>query len=254
VLYCHGGGWDSGNKVYYCLLGRTLRKNHITTVNINYTLYPSGSVEDMILDVKSAVEWVKKNIHNYGGDPSKIYLLGHSAGAHLLAQYLCINSMSTLQERDLKYTNYFSNWKASDLDSLQIAGFIGLSGVYDMDNHLVYEKKRGVEWISRMTQTMNGIENFQLHSPMRQISKLKSVKLPKIYLRHGEYDGTVPYESSTLFFNELKKHSAAEFFDMKVYPQMNHTDPIFNLMDDTYQHHPILLQDILQIVTASESK
>jgi hypothetical protein len=65
-----------------------------------------------------------------------------------------------------------------------------------MDNHLVYEKKRGVEWISRMTQTMSGIEKFKLHSPMRQIAKLKSVKLPKIYLRHGEYDGTVPYESS----------------------------------------------------------
>jgi acetyl esterase/lipase len=230
-------------------LGRTLRKKNITTVNINYTLYPIGTVEEMVLDVKRAVEWVKHNIHNYGGNPSKIYLLGHSAGAHLLAQYLCINSLSA-QERECfpEYTNYFSNWKTSEMDSTQIAGFIGLSGVYDMDNHLVYEKKRGVEWISRMTQTMNGIEKFKTHSPMRQISKLKSVKLPKIYLRHGEYDGTVPYESTTLFYNELKKHSASDLFDVKVYPQMNHTDPIFNLMDDTYQHHSVLLEDILQIV------
>jgi len=105
-----------------------------------------------------------------------------------------------------------------------------------------------------MTQTMNGEEKFQTHSPMRQIAKLKSVKLPKIYLRHGEYDGTVPYESSTLFFHELKKHSASELFDVKVYPQMNHTDPIFNLMDDTYKHHSFLLDDILQIIIGGEEK
>jgi len=118
-------------------------KKNITTVNINYTLYPTATVEEMVIDVKHAVEWVKKNIQNYNGDPSKIYLLGHSAGAHLLAQYLCINSMSTLKERDLpEYENYFSYWKQSDIDSSQIAGFIGLSGVYDMDNHLVYEKKK----------------------------------------------------------------------------------------------------------------
>jgi len=112
------------------------------------------------------------------------------------------------------------------------------------------KKKRGVEWISRMTQTMQGIERFKINSPMRQISKLKS-KLPKIYLRHGEYDGTVPYESSTLFFNELKNHAVSESFEMKVYPQMNHTDPIFNLMDESYRFHSILLEDVLQIINGS---
>ncbi len=87
VIWVHGGGWRNGDKdnrsgTHLC---KTWAKEGITTVNLNYRLTPDVVHPAHVQDVAAGVAWVFKNIAQHGGNPKQIYLLGHSAGAHLVA-------------------------------------------------------------------------------------------------------------------------------------------------------------------------
>ncbi|GAB3942824.1 hypothetical protein GCM10028805_08040 [Spirosoma harenae] len=85
VVFIHGGSWDSGSKNLYSFIGRRLAKQGVVAVLINYRFAPSVEVPDMATDCASALKWVTEHIPEYGGDPARIYLMGHSAGGGLAA-------------------------------------------------------------------------------------------------------------------------------------------------------------------------
>ncbi|MEJ5996284.1 alpha/beta hydrolase [Pedobacter sp. Du54] len=83
IIFIHGGSWSSGKKETYWWLGRNLAKKNIVTAVINYPLAPNATYKEMALASAQAVKWVRDSISNYGGNPSRIFLMGHSAGGHL---------------------------------------------------------------------------------------------------------------------------------------------------------------------------
>jgi acetyl esterase/lipase len=83
VIFIHGGSWSSGKKDIYWWLGRNLARKGVVTVTINYGLAPDNQYVQMANDCAQAVKWVQNHIADYGGDPSRIFLMGHSAGGHL---------------------------------------------------------------------------------------------------------------------------------------------------------------------------
>ena len=83
LIFIHGGSWSSGKKETYWWLGRNFAKKGVVTVIINYPLAPNVQYEKMGDDCAAAVKWVQKNIANYSASPDKIFVMGHSAGAHL---------------------------------------------------------------------------------------------------------------------------------------------------------------------------
>ena len=83
IIFIHGGSWSSGKKETYWWLGRNLAKNKVVTAVINYPLAPNATYKEMALAGAQAVKWVKDSIANYGGDPNRIFIMGHSAGGHL---------------------------------------------------------------------------------------------------------------------------------------------------------------------------
>jgi arylformamidase len=85
VIFIHGGYWTSGNKDIYGFLGRNFAKKKIVTVIPNYTLSPNGSYDTMAREVAAAIQWTLDNIEKYNGNPDQIFLMGHSAGGHLIA-------------------------------------------------------------------------------------------------------------------------------------------------------------------------
>ena len=85
VVFIHGGSWDSGSKNIYWFIGRRLAKQGVVTVIINYRLAPAVEVPAMANDCARAVQWTKQHISEYGGDPDRIFVMGHSAGAGLAA-------------------------------------------------------------------------------------------------------------------------------------------------------------------------
>ena len=116
VLAIHGGGLTAGDKSEETHIGRTLARAGVGTVVINYRLSPSVSHPGHIEDVAEAFAWVKHHIADYGGDPSNVYLVGHSAGAYLI-------SLLALDP------HYLAVHKLSPAD---IGGVISVSGFYDV--------------------------------------------------------------------------------------------------------------------------
>lgn len=85
LIYVHGGNWNSGSKELYGFFGRNFAKHDVVTVLPGYTLSPNANYDTMTQQIAEAIRWTQQNIATYGGDPSQIYLTGHSAGGHLIA-------------------------------------------------------------------------------------------------------------------------------------------------------------------------
>lgn len=83
LIFIHGGSWSSGKKESYWWLGRNLARKGVVTVLINYPLAPNAQYEKMAADCALAVKWVHTHINEYTASPQKIFVMGHSAGAHL---------------------------------------------------------------------------------------------------------------------------------------------------------------------------
>lgn len=85
LIFVHGGSWNSGRKELYSFFGNRWARKDVVTVVIDYPKSPKAAYNEMAINVATAVKWVKENIKNYGGDPDKIFISGHSAGGHLAA-------------------------------------------------------------------------------------------------------------------------------------------------------------------------
>jgi acetyl esterase/lipase len=88
VLFVHGGYWRGGNKDDYPFLAESLVNAGYVVVTTNYRLAPSTVFPGFVEDVALATLWLKQNIGQYGGDNRKVFLMGHSAGAHIAALLL----------------------------------------------------------------------------------------------------------------------------------------------------------------------
>jgi acetyl esterase/lipase len=116
VVFIYGGGWKDGDKSLYRFVGAALAARGFLTVVPDYRLYPAVRFPVFLRDNATAVAWTKHHIAQYGGDPKRIFLMGHSAGAYNVA-------MLTLDRQ----------WLRSDgLDpDRDILGAVGLAGPYD---------------------------------------------------------------------------------------------------------------------------
>lgn len=90
VFWIHGGGWQTGDKTDVQHKPRAFAQRGFVFVSTNYRLWPQVEMGTLIDDVAKSLGWVYKNIADYGGDPGRIFVMGHSAGAQLAA-LLCID-------------------------------------------------------------------------------------------------------------------------------------------------------------------
>ena len=122
VVWFHGGGITSGNK----FIPEKLKNKGIAVVAVNYRLNPKVKCPAYIEDAAAAVAWTFKHIGEYGGDPDKIFVSGHSAGGYL-------TSMVGLDKK----------WLAKyDIDANKIAMLIPFSG--HCITHMTIRKERGI--------------------------------------------------------------------------------------------------------------
>src|SRR5579862_822645 len=116
IIFFYGGAWRSGYKELYRYVGKALARRGYVAVVPDYRIYPEARYPDFVEDGARVVRWVKDNVSRFGGDPEKIFLQGHSAGAHIAAM-LAIDAR-WLREVGLEPRR-------------DIAGLIGLAGPYD---------------------------------------------------------------------------------------------------------------------------
>jgi acetyl esterase/lipase len=97
VFWIHGGGWQTGDKTDVQIKPRVFAERGFVFVSTNYRLLPKVEMGVLIRDVAKSLGWVHKNIAGHGGDPRRIFVMGHSAGAQLAA-LICIDDRYLKEE------------------------------------------------------------------------------------------------------------------------------------------------------------
>jgi len=113
VVFVHGGSWYWGSKDQYRFVGAALAERGAVVAVINYRLHPEAHLAQSLDDVAAAVAQVERDATRVGGDPTRVYLMGHSAGAELAA--LIAMDPERLKARGAR----------------PVQGFVGLAGPYD---------------------------------------------------------------------------------------------------------------------------
>lgn len=85
VFWIHGGGWQAGDKSAINHKPQAFANRGMVFVSTNYRLLPTVDMGTIIRDVAKSVRWVHDHIAEYGGDPKRVLVMGHSAGAQLAA-------------------------------------------------------------------------------------------------------------------------------------------------------------------------
>jgi acetyl esterase/lipase len=115
VVFFYGGGWREGDREGYRFIGQALSSQGYVVVIPDYRLYPEVRFPSFIEDGARALAWTRRNIADHGGDAGNLFVMGHSAGAHMAA-------LLALDERYIQAHRGDRTW---------IRGMIGLAGPYD---------------------------------------------------------------------------------------------------------------------------
>jgi arylformamidase len=117
LVFIHGGYWRSLDKAEHAFVAPAFNAQGALVVLPNYALCPAVSIEHITLQMAAMLAWVWRNVARYGGDPSRIALVGHSAGGHLATMLLSCR------------------WKdvSADLPAQPVSGALSISGLYDLE-------------------------------------------------------------------------------------------------------------------------
>jgi acetyl esterase/lipase len=204
LLFVHGGAWRSYRKGLFSPVAMTMLPEGLVVVIPDYTLYPEAGYEQMAHEVAAAIDWTLENIEQYGGDPRRVVVAGHSAGAHLVG----------LAVMDPRFLSAYGRTGA------ELCGLVGLSGVYDVQAEYDFWRARGTN-PRIITGVMGGVENFRQASPLSYVR----AGLPPFLLIHGDQDESVPVNIAADFYAALQTAGVAA--ELKIYPGATHSDYLF---------------------------
>ncbi len=197
IIFVHGGSWRSGSPVDYGFLARAFVPRGFVVALAGYRLHPTAQYPAMLEDAARAIALTHQEVDQYGGDPTRITLAGHSAGAYNVI-------MAGLEEQWLE---------REGLSSDQLNGIVGLSGPYDF---YPFDSESTINSFGEAAQP----EGTQPVNHVRADS-------PPILLVHGEQDTLVKPRNSRELADRLT--GAGAKVSLQLYPSMNHNDPLISL-------------------------
>lgn len=197
LVFVHGGGWRSGDPGTYGYFGHAFVPKGFVVVLAGYRLGEDGIYPGMLEDTASAIAWTKANIARHGGDPERIVLAGHSAGAYNVVQV-------ALEDR------WLAAHGASPAD---ISGVIGMAGPYDF---APFKRDSTIA-------AFGHVDDAAATQPVNHVS----ADAPQMLLINGEKDELVGARNARLLARKLK---AAGGQALTIIPEeMDHNGPIVNL-------------------------
>ena len=114
-VFIHGGFWKSLDKRPYHFTARPFLENGCAAAHINYLLAPNASMAEIVANIKEAFKWIQHNASNFNGNPAKLHIAGHSAGAHL-----ALTTAIDMESHD-------------DPISRSVKSVLCISGIFDLD-------------------------------------------------------------------------------------------------------------------------
>ena len=191
VVFFYGGSWRRGSRAQYRFVGSRLAQLGIVAIVADYRTYPAAGFPDFVGDAARALRWTRDHAQAYGGDPRRLFVAGHSAGAQIAA----------LLGTDARHL------AAVGMAPRDLAGVIGLAGPYDfaIDSHLVPVFGPRTQWPEAM--------------PLRFVDGDE----PPFLLVHGDADRTVDVDESRRLDAALRRHGEAS--TLLILPGAHHFAP-----------------------------
>lgn len=198
IVFFYGGSWKSGKRAWYRWAGEALASKGMVVVIPDYRLWPAVRLDGFMQDAAHAVAWAHAHAGEYGGDPASLFLMGHSAGAHIGA----------LLATDAQWLS------GVGMQPRQLDGFIGLAGPYDF---LPLENPDFID--------MFGTTHVaQLRSqPVHQVDGDE----PPMLLLQGGDDKVVWPRNATSLAAAMQRHD--EPAEVKLYPGIGHAAILLSL-------------------------
>ncbi|CAF1156794.1 unnamed protein product [Adineta ricciae] len=224
LVFFFGGAWESGRKETYRYIGRNFTRKGLVTVVANYSLTPA-SIFTMVQECAAAVMWVYQNISAYGGNPNRIFLMGHSAGGHMIA----------LLNSDPRYFRPYG--LRNPIYGIILLDAFGL----DMYEYLSQPSSRNDRYYNTFIQVFSlDPRNWKRASPIRYIRNIRNPHLILV----GERTYPSIQMHNRHFFGILRNSQQApvEFYEI---PRRNHTAMVAYMYFSRNQQYDIIL-DFMQ--------
>ncbi len=191
VVFFYGGSWNSGERANYAFVGEALASRGVLTLVADYRVYPEVRYPDFLTDSAMALSHGLKQAAAFGGNPKRVFVMGHSAGAYNAA-------MLALDARWLK---------AAGHAPAEVAGFIGLAGPYDF-----------LPMTNVKTQPVFFHPNYPVGS---QPGEYVSASSPRSFVGAAKRDSLVdPHRNSVAMAAQLQ--AAGVTTTLKLYDRVNH--------------------------------
>lgn len=222
VVFFYGGAWQHGTRGQYAWVGRALARQGVVAVIADYRKYPQVHLDGFMHDAARAVAWVHRHAGDFGADPRQLYVMGHSAGAHIGAL------LSTDR-----------HWLAAEgMQPRDLRGFIGLAGPYDF---LPLKRKLYIDLFgaSRAQQDRS--------QPVHFVDGDE----PPMLLEQGQSDQTVWPSNAISLASALRAHD--EPVTTEVYPGVGHAGLLLSL-SSRFQAKAPALRDAMAFIDAQGGK
>jgi len=220
VFFIYGGSWSDGDRRNYDFAGRAIAALGYVTVIADYRLVPAVEYPVFLDDGLLALGWVVENISSYGGDPARIALMGHSAGAY----------NATMLVLHPKYL------PASGL-SEYVRCVVGLSGPYDF-----YPFDGPIS-----IRTFGAVRDPQDTQPIQHVTR----SAPPMFLGTGDQDRLV-YPRNTVALAKRLRQEGVEVKEVH-YPELGHPQTLLALSRPARHLAPVL-NDVAAFLSAHLNK
>ena len=197
LVFFYGGSWNSGRRQDYAFAGRALASRGFVTIVPDYRLYPEVRYPEFLRDGAAAIRWARDHAAAYGGDPKRIVLAGHSAGAYNAVMLALDGEFLT----------------AAGVDPANIKAVAGLSGPYYF---LPLDDPSTIATFGEYPDL-----------PATQPAKYVAPSSPPAFFAHGDKDTLVKPSNSAGLGRKLGRAGVAE--EVKIYPGLSHADVVVAL-------------------------
>lgn len=202
ILFWYGGSWQHGDKDYYHFVGASLARRGFVAILPDYRLAPDHPFPAFVADAASSVRWARDHAGEFGGDPARIYVSGHSAGGH----------SALMLALDARYL------QAVGLSPSDVAGVVSLAGPTGLEN-LRGSGLRGVFPLAVPDDSF---------SPIALASRT-ATSAPPILLMTGLDDDVVYASSAARLADAIRAGGGT--VTVKAYPGVGHIGLLLGLAD-----------------------
>jgi acetyl esterase/lipase len=216
VVYFYGGAWQSGHRSDSHGVAQALAAHGIVTIAADYRIYPETVFPTFLDDPAAAVRWAHDHAHEFGGDPKRLFVMGHSSGAH----------MASMLATDPRYL------AARGISNTALAGMIGLAGPYAV--------------IPTTDPHMGQIFPAALRSQALPIAFVTGDE-PPMFLAAGTDDRDVDPRNSDRFAEVLRAHR--DTVELRMYPGLGHVTIVESFAAKPNVPSPVLA-DVVAFIEA----